>query len=107
MQLMLWIFAALIPILLTCGVSFLSAVYFLHSMDMTLERRMDGKGTASSTVLHSLLFTQLQSESSLYMTPYSTQILSHPIAVIIIGAVEILMFLLSIASLFVQQSSGS
>ena len=41
-----------------------------------------------------------QNESSLYMTPYSTRILSHPIAVTIIGAIGILIVLLTIASLF-------
>ena len=38
-------------------------------------------------------------ESSLYMTPYSTRILSRPIAVIIIGAIGGSLFLLTIASL--------
>ena len=41
-----------------------------------------------------------QSESSFYMTPYSTRILSHPIAVTIIGAIGILIFILTIVSLF-------
>ena len=41
-----------------------------------------------------------QNESSLYMTPYSTRILSHPIAVTIVGAIGIFIFLLTIASLF-------
>ena len=41
-----------------------------------------------------------QNESSLYMTPYSTRILSHPIAVIIIGAIGGLLLLLTIGSLF-------
>ena len=41
-----------------------------------------------------------QSESSFYMTPYSTRILSHPIAVAIIGAIGILIFILTIVSLF-------
>ena len=40
-----------------------------------------------------------QNESLLYMTPYSTRILSHPIAVIIIGAIGGILFLLTIASL--------
>ena len=39
-------------------------------------------------------------QSSLYMTPYSTRILSHPITVIITGAIGTLIFLLTIASLF-------
>ena len=41
-------------------------------------------------------------ESSLYMTPYSTQVLSHPIAVIIIGAIGGLLLLLTIGSLFLK-----
>ena len=43
-----------------------------------------------------------QNESSLYMTPYSTRILSHPIAVIIIGAIGGLLLLLTIGSLFLK-----
>ena len=43
-----------------------------------------------------------QNESSLYMTPYSTRILSHPIAVTIIGAIGILIVLLTIASLILK-----
>ena len=39
-------------------------------------------------------------QSSLYMTPYSTRILSHPIAVIILGTIGGLLFLLTIGSLF-------
>ena len=41
-------------------------------------------------------------QSSLYMTPYSTRILSHPIAVIIIGAIGGLLLLLTIGSLFLK-----
>ena len=41
-----------------------------------------------------------RNESSFYMTPYSTRILSHPIAVIIIGAIGGLLLLLTIGSLF-------
>ena len=55
---------------------------------------------STEVVLHSLQLTQPQNESSLYMTPYSSQVFSHPIAVSIIGAVGGLLFLLSIASLF-------
>jgi len=38
-------------------------------------------------------------ESSLYMTPYSTRILSHPIAVTILGTIGFIFFLAAIASL--------
>ena len=53
-------------------------------------------------VIHSPQEKKPQNESSLYMTPYSTRILSHPIAVIIIGAIGGLLFLLTIASLFFE-----
>ena len=43
-----------------------------------------------------------QNESSLYMTLYSTRILSHPIAVIIIGIIGELLFLLTIAGFFFE-----
>ena len=40
-----------------------------------------------------------KNESSLYMTPYSTRILSHPVAVTILGTLGIVFFLATIASL--------
>ena len=61
------------------------------------------KGTATNTVLHSLQFTQPQNKSSLYMTLYSNRVFSHPIAVTIIGVIGLLLFLLSIANLFVSK----
>ena len=42
---------------------------------------------------------KLQNESSLYMTPYSMRVFSHPIAVIVIGTTGGILFLLTIASL--------
>ena len=42
---------------------------------------------------------KLQNKSSLYMTPYSMRVFSHPIAVIIIGTTGGILFLLTIASL--------
>ena len=59
-------------------------------------------GDAGTEVFHSSRDKKQWSESSLYMTPYSTRILSHPTAVLIIGAVGVLLFLVTIASLFVQ-----
>jgi len=53
----------------------------------------------TEVVLHSLQLTQPQNEASLYMTPYSSQVFSHPIAVSIIGSMGGLLFLLSIVSL--------
>ena len=63
------------------------------------------EATASSTavVLHSLQFTQAHDESSLYKTPYSSQVFSRPIAVTIIGAIGLLLFLLSITNLFINE----
>ena len=57
---------------------------------------------AGAEVFHSSRDKKQWSESSLYMTPYSTRILSHPTAVLIIGAIGGLLFLVTIASLFVQ-----
>ena len=45
---------------------------------------------------------QAQNDSSLYMTPYSTRILSDSFAVIIIGAIGGLLLLLTIGSLFLK-----
>ena len=53
-------------------------------------------------VIHSPQEKKPQNESSLYMTPYSTRILSHPITVIIIGAIGQLLFLLTIAGFFIE-----
>ena len=65
--------------------------------------RGDDARMANSTqvVIHSLQLTQPWNESSLYMTPYSSQAFSHPIAVSIVGAVGALVSLLSIASLLI------
>lgn len=41
-------------------------------------------------------------ETSLYMTPYSNPILSHPIAAVVIGVMMIIFFLLAVISLFFQ-----
>jgi len=54
---------------------------------------------SSELVLHSLQLTQPQNESSLYMTPYSSQVFSRPVAVSIIGSMGGLLFLLSVVSL--------
>ena len=53
----------------------------------------------TEVVLHSLQLTQPRNEASLYMTPYSSRVFSHPIAVSIIGSMGGLLFLLSIVSL--------
>ena len=77
----------------------------VSSTDSEKQYGKDGdKDTANNTevVLHSLLFTQAHDESSLYMTPYSSRIFSHPIGVVVIGAMGLLLFFLSIASVIVQ-----
>ena len=62
----------------------------------------DSDGSANAGEAHSFQNTKARNESSLYMTPYSSRILSHPIAVSIIGATGIVLFLMSIASLFIK-----
>ena len=67
------------------------------------EKKIGMTVIAGAGVFHSSQDKKPQNESSLYMTPYSTQILSHPTAVLIIGAIGGLLFLLSVAGVFVQQ----
>ena len=69
----------------------------------------DAKGkssrTESGTEAAPLLSVQdqaAQKESSLYMTPYSNRILSHPIAVVVIGIIMVLLTLLAVISIFVH-----
>ena len=67
----------------------------------------DAKGkssqTESSTEAATLLSVQDQvKESTLYMTPYSNRILSHPVAVVVIGIIMALLTLLAVISLFVH-----
>jgi len=61
---------------------------------------------STEVVLHFLQLTLPQNDSSLYMTPYSSHVFSHTIAVSIIGAIRGLLFLLSITSLFLPSESG-
>ena len=60
--------------------------------------------TDTAEVVNSL-DKKLQNDSSLYMTPYSSWIFSHPVAVSILGTVGFLLLLTSIASLFVLQEN--
>ena len=66
----------------------------------------DGKGEVeNSTEVAPLIAaddTKDVKETSLYMTPYSNPILSHPIAALVIGVMIIIFFLLTVFSLFVQ-----
>lgn len=51
---------------------------------------------------HSLLNATLKDTSSLYMTPYSNRITSHPIGVCVVGLVSFFLFLAALSSLFVH-----
>ena len=69
--------------------------------------KVKGKGfqPESGTEAAPLLSVQDQAalkKSSLYMTPYSNRILSHPIAVVVIGTIIALLTLLAVISLFVH-----
>ena len=55
-------------------------------------------GDTETTPLLSLQYVPDKS----YLTPYSNRILSHPIAVVVLGTVALLLFVLAIASLFVS-----
>ena len=52
--------------------------------------------------LMSILELDKKDERALYMTPYSSQLFSHPITVVIIGVLGGLIFVLTFASLFVH-----
>ena len=56
------------------------------------------RGDTETTPLLSLQYVPDKS----YLTPYSNRILSHPIAVVVLGTVALLLFVLAIASLFVS-----
>ena len=64
----------------------------------------DGKGRVeSSAEVAPLIGTDDKKdtkESSLYMTPYSNSILSHPVAAVVIGVMMVIFFLLAVISLF-------
>ena len=67
----------------------------------------DAKGKSSQpesgTEAAPLLSVQDQvKESTLYMTPYSNRILSHPVAAVVIGIMMALLTLLTVISLFVH-----
>ena len=66
----------------------------------------DGKGGVGNSGEIAPLITaddkKDKKDSSLYMTPYSNRILSHPIAAAVIGVMIIIFFLLTVFSLFVH-----
>ena len=73
---------------------------------VTLEQGGDsdnGKGPHTESGTEATpLFSDLVKKSTLYMTPYSNRILSHPIAVGVIGTIIALLTLLTVISLFVH-----
>ena len=84
-----------------CGVCTVQTFSFMTT-DSTEKAKSDSMElNTGANIIHSPQEKKAQNESSLYMTPYSTRILSHPITVIIIGAIGQLLFLLTIASLVV------
>ena len=122
------LFAAVVPILIAFGVSNLvdvlvysglsgfilgfvfPAVLQLQSTrvckkvfsvlltEKTTSSMKDMDSHTSAEVVCSLQDKKPKKESSLYMTPYSTRILSHPVAVIILGSLGVIFFLVTIAS---------
>ena len=73
--------------------------YTLAAADPT-EKKLPDK--TNTELVNSLQDKKPWNESSLYMTPYSSRILSHPIAVSILGIIGLLLLLATIASLFVR-----
>ncbi len=58
-----------------------------------------------TTPLLSVQQAQLQDMRALYMTPYSSKLLSHPIAACVMGVLGICVFLMTFTSLFVPQNT--
>lgn len=58
-----------------------------------------------SPLLHGSTKFRVKDEQSLYMTPYSSRILSRPLAVVIVGLMGIVMFALSFSNLFTNKST--
>lgn len=96
-----------------CKKTFLGKFTVQMASSVTVADSSEYKGSdatanaVNAEVDHSLQDKKSLNESSLYMTPYSSRILSHPISVSIIGVTGILLFLLSIASLFVHPDTLS
>ena len=88
---------------LFCGVCTVQTTFSFMATDSTEKAKSDSTElNMGADVIHSPQEKKPQNESSLYMTPYSTRILSHPITVIIIGAIGQLLFLLTIAGFFIE-----
>ena len=132
-MLLIKLFAAIVPILIAFGVSnlvdvlvysgltgFILGFVFpavlqlqstrvckkVFSVLLTEKTTSSSKDTDSHTraeVVCSLHDKKPKTQSSLYMTPYSTRILSHPVAVTILGSLGVIFFLVTIASLASEQ----
>ncbi len=63
------------------------------------------KEPLESTPLLSVQQPRVQDTRALYMTPYSSKLLSHPITVCVIGLLGVCVFLLTFSSLFVPQNA--
>ena len=85
-----------------CGVRTVQTFSFMATNSTEQEKSDSMKLNAGADVIPSPQEKKPQNESSLYMTLYSTRILSHPIAVIIIGIIGELLFLLTIAGFFFE-----
>ncbi len=69
-----------------------------HELDQVMS-------TKEKAPLLSVFETKEKDKRDLYMTPYSSKVFSHPIAVVIIGILGLLLFLLTIGSLFVHPTT--
>ncbi len=129
LRLSLRFFAALIPILIAFGVANLIIVlkfaglfgfaicfgfptalqlrsiyvckkrFAASCVDMVGKRRQPQE----TTPLLSIQQSQLQDPRALYMTPYSSKVFSHPLAVCVVGVCGVVVFMLTFISLFVPQ----
>ncbi len=70
-----------------------------QSIDIKLEELNSDQKSIAQQPSHS------RSIRSLYMTPYSNRLLSHPIAVCVFGVLGFVMFSLTFASLFLSQET--
>ena len=78
-----------------CGVCPVQTTYGFTTDDSTEKESTTLTTSADSSTQEN----KQRNESSLYMTPYSMRVFSHPITVIIIGTIGGILFLLTIASL--------
>ena len=82
-------------------------VFSVLLTEKTTSSMKDMDSHTSAEVVCSLQDKKPKKESSLYMTPYSTRILSHPVAVTILGSLGVIFFLVTIASTILSFIPGS